>query len=61
MRQTDRQTDRQTEVFDISYKKQDKWGWRDGLVIKSIGCSSRSPEFSSQEPHWWPTAICNVI
>jgi hypothetical protein len=24
--------------------------WRDGSVIKSTGCSSRSPEFNSQQP-----------
>ena len=23
---------------------------RDGLVVKSIGCSSRGPEFDSQQP-----------
>jgi hypothetical protein len=26
-------------------------GWRDGLVAKSTDCSSRSPEFDSQQPH----------
>jgi hypothetical protein len=26
-------------------------GWRDGPVVKSTGCSSRGPEFSSQQPH----------
>jgi hypothetical protein len=26
-------------------------GWRDGSVIKSIDCSSRSLEFKSQQPH----------
>jgi hypothetical protein len=26
-------------------------GWRDGSVVKSTGCSSRSPEFISQQPH----------
>ena len=24
------------------------WGWRDGSVVKSTGCSSRDPEFNSQ-------------
>jgi hypothetical protein len=26
-------------------------GWRDGSVVKSTGCSSRGPEFNSQQPH----------
>ena len=26
-------------------------GWRDGSVAKSTDCSSRGPEFSSQQPH----------
>jgi hypothetical protein len=26
-------------------------GWRDGSEVKSTGCSSRGPEFSSQQPH----------
>jgi hypothetical protein len=26
-------------------------GWRDGLVVKSTDCSSRGPEFDSQQPH----------
>jgi hypothetical protein len=26
-------------------------GWRDGSVVKSTDCSSRSPEFNSQQPH----------
>jgi hypothetical protein len=25
-----------------------KWGWRDGLVVKSTYCSSKGPEFNSQ-------------
>jgi hypothetical protein len=25
--------------------------WRDGSAVKSTDCSSRGPEFSSQEPH----------
>ena len=25
--------------------------WRDGSVVKSTGCSSRGPEFKSQQPH----------
>jgi hypothetical protein len=27
------------------------WGWRDGSVVKSTDCSSRGPEFDSQQPH----------
>ena len=27
------------------------WGWRDGSEVNSTGCSSRSPEFNSQQPH----------
>ena len=26
-------------------------GWRDGSAVKSAGCSSRGPEFNSQQPH----------
>ena len=26
-------------------------GWRDGSAVKSIACSSRGPEFNSQQPH----------
>jgi hypothetical protein len=26
------------------------WSWRDGSVVKSIGCSSRGHEFNSQQP-----------
>ena len=25
--------------------------WRDGLAVKSNDCSSRGPEFNSQQPH----------
>jgi hypothetical protein len=27
------------------------WGWRDGSVVPSTGCSYRSPGFHSQQPH----------
>jgi hypothetical protein len=27
------------------------WGWRDGSPVKSTDCSSRGPEFNSQQPH----------
>jgi hypothetical protein len=26
-------------------------GWRDGTVVKSTGCSSKGPEFNSQQPY----------
>jgi len=26
-------------------------GWGDGSAVKSTGCSSRGPEFKSQQPH----------
>jgi hypothetical protein len=26
-------------------------GWRDDSVVKSTDCSSRGPEFNSQQPH----------
>jgi hypothetical protein len=32
-------------------KKKRRKGWRDGLALKSTDCSSRSPEFNSQQPH----------
>jgi hypothetical protein len=28
-----------------------KEGWRDGSSVKSTGCSSRGPEFNSQQPY----------
>ena len=27
------------------------WDWKDGLEVKSTDCSSRGPEFDSQQPH----------
>ena len=33
------------------YFKSASWGWRDGSVVKSTDCSSRGPEFNSQQPH----------
>jgi hypothetical protein len=27
------------------------WGWRDGSEVKSTDCSSRGPEFNSQQSH----------
>jgi hypothetical protein len=35
-----------------SLKKKFKVGWRDGSAVKkSTDCSSRGPEFKSQQPH----------
>jgi hypothetical protein len=31
--------------------KKKKWSWKDGSAVKSIDCSSRGPEFNSQQPH----------
>ena len=36
-------------------------GWRDGSAVKSTDCTSRGPEFNSQQPQWWLTVICNGI
>jgi hypothetical protein len=27
------------------------WGWSDGSAVKSTNCSSKGPEFNSQQPH----------
>jgi hypothetical protein len=32
-------------------KKRKIGGWRDGSVVKSTDCSSKGPEFKSQQPH----------
>ena len=32
-------------------KKRNRWAWREGSEVKSTGCSSRGPEFNSQQPH----------
>jgi hypothetical protein len=31
-------------------KERKEEGWRDGSVVKSTDCSSRGPEFKSQQP-----------
>ena len=42
-------------VYDSIYYhfifKNTVWEWRDGSVVKITGCSSRGPEFNSQQPH----------
>jgi hypothetical protein len=38
----------------ISNKKkidEEDWSWRDGSAVKNTDCSSRGPEFNSQQPH----------
>jgi len=35
----------------VLVKHRNKKGWRDGLAVKSSGCSSREPWFNSQYPH----------
>jgi hypothetical protein len=37
-------------VFKLLSKRVDL-GWRDGSVVKSTDCSSRGPDFSSQQPY----------
>jgi hypothetical protein len=32
-------------------KKKIHMGWQDGSVVKSADCSSKGPEFKSQQPH----------
>jgi hypothetical protein len=39
-------------------KKKKSRGWRDSSVVKSTGCSSRGPGFSSQHPHGSLTQTC---
>jgi hypothetical protein len=35
----------------IKYKEILGRGWRDALAVKSTDCSSKGPEFKSQQPH----------
>jgi hypothetical protein len=35
----------------LALKSWDFRGWRDGSVVKSTDCSSRGPEFNSQQPY----------
>jgi hypothetical protein len=34
--------------------------WQDGSAGKSTDCSSKGPEFKSQQP-WWLTTTCNPL
>jgi hypothetical protein len=36
---------------EILSRKTKTGGWRDGSVVKSTDCSSKGPEFKSQQPH----------
>jgi hypothetical protein len=35
----------------LLFSKACKRGWRGGSAVKSSDCSSRGPEFNSQQPH----------
>lgn len=35
----------------MNKSKKEKQSWRDGLVVKNTECSSRGPNFNSQQPH----------
>jgi hypothetical protein len=35
----------------LLYKRSGNRGWSDGLAVKSTDCSSKGPEFKSQQPH----------
>jgi len=37
--------------YNVGVKKKKKRGWRDGSVVKSTDCSSKGPEFKSQQSH----------
>jgi len=39
------------DIYYSAVKKEITGGWRDGSVVKSTDCSSRGPEFKSQQPH----------
>lgn len=41
--------------------KRETLGWRGGSVVKSTNCSSRGPEFSSQQPHGGSQTIRSEI
>jgi hypothetical protein len=35
----------------IPHENTQTWSWRDGSAVKSTDCSSRDPEFNTQQPH----------
>jgi hypothetical protein len=40
-----------TNSLKFEFFKEFKEDWQDVSAVKSIGCSSRGPEFNSQQPH----------
>jgi hypothetical protein len=51
-REVDRASKRTAAVEEKKQRRKfENQGWRDGSVVKSTGCSSRGPEFKSQQPH----------
>jgi hypothetical protein len=40
-----------THIHTCTYLKIKNWGWWDGSVNKSTDCSSKGPEFKSQQTH----------
>jgi len=38
-------------ILKTKQNKNKNMGWRDGSVVKSTDCSSRGPEFKSQQTH----------
>jgi hypothetical protein len=47
------------QCLNISTRRKELRGWRDGSVVKNIGCSSRRPTFQSPAPIWQLTTISN--
>ena len=41
----------QTHDYREPHRRSCLKGWRDGSAVKSTDCSSRGPEFNSQQPH----------
>jgi hypothetical protein len=39
------------KLFSVAKTRFDFMGWRDGSAVKSTNCSSRGPEFNSQQTH----------
>jgi hypothetical protein len=39
------------ETLQLAIKEEGERGWRDGSAGKNTDCSSKSPEFNSQQPH----------
>jgi hypothetical protein len=41
----------QTPIAYALRSRINKWGWREGSAVKSTDCSSKGPEFKSQQLH----------